>query len=99
MSDKMMQLVEDMWDELDGAKHYAEQAMAHKGMNSAGASTYAEMARQELVHFDNLHKMAVQELSNHAGEEHKAAALVWSWEHEKMMRRAAKIRAMLDMAK
>lgn len=99
MSDRMKKLVEDMWDELDGAKHYAEQAMAHKGMNSAGASMYAEMARQELAHFENLHKMAVQELSAHTGEDHKAVSMIWDWEHDKMMRRAAKIRAMLDMAK
>ena len=99
MSEHMMKLVEDMWEELEGAKHYAEMAVANKGIDGIKTGVYGDMAKQELTHFENLHKLAVQELNSHKGEEHHAAQMVWDWEHGKMMRRAAKIRAMLDMAK
>lgn len=97
MLEHMKELVEDMWEELEGACHYADKAMEAKGVDNGKVSTYTEMARQELTHFDNLHRMAAEKVAAHKGDAHIAA--VWDWEHGKMMRKAAKIRAMLEMAK
>lgn len=97
MFEHMKGLVEDMWEELEGACHYAEKAMEARDNDPGKASTYTEMSRQELAHFDNLHRMAAEKVSMHKGDTHIEA--VWDWEHGKMMRKAAKIRAMLEVAK
>lgn len=99
---EIKEIVEDIWEELEGAEHYAMKAIKEKGMDTNAMNKYAEMSRQELAHVDNLHKMAVDMINKHKAAGHEAPAAmqaVWDWEHDKMMRRAAKIRAMLDMAK
>ena len=93
-------IVENIRDELDGAEHYAMTAAKLKDLNSADSAAYADMARQELGHVDNLHKMAVRAI-----EKQRAAGVtppvamqaVWDWEHEKMMDRVARIKQLLAM--
>ena len=46
-----------MTDELEGAQKYAEKYIYYANSNPAWARTYAEMARQEVEHAKNLHKM------------------------------------------
>ena len=91
-------IVENIRDELEGAEHYAKVAAKLKPENATDASVYADMARQELGHVDNLHKMAVRAI-----EKQKAAGVVppasmkavWDWEHENMMDKVAKIKMLL----
>lgn len=93
-------IVENIREELEGAEHYAKIAAKMKVDNPADASVYADMAKQELNHVDNLHKMAVRAI-----EKQKAAGVnppaamqaVWDWEHEKMVDRTARIKALLSM--
>ena len=93
-------IVENIREELEGAEKYAKIAAKMKTEDSTGASVYAEMARQELGHVDNLHKMAIRAI-----EKQKAAGVVppasmqavWDWEHENMMEKTAKIRTLLAM--
>ena len=44
-------------EELEGAKKYAEKYIYYANSNPVWARTYAEMARQEVEHAKNLHKM------------------------------------------
>lgn len=93
-------IAEDIREEIDGAKHYAELAAKMKG--TMFADTYAEMARAELGHVDKLHNMAVQMIN-----EQKAKGIVppasmkavWDWEHDRMIDKVAQIKHILDMAK
>ena len=92
-------IAKDIREELEGAKHYAERAVMHKG-TSAG-NTYAEMARQELSHADKLHTLAVQMINEQKAKGIKppeAMQAVWDWEHERMIEETAHIRQLLDMA-
>ena len=92
-------IVENIREELDGAEHYAKTAAKLKDLNSADASAYAEMARQELGHVDNLHKMAVRAIEKQraSGVTPPAAMqAVWDWEHEKMIDRVSRIKALLS---
>lgn len=95
--EELKELVEDMWEELEGAEHYAGKAAHMKGVDTTRMNTYSDMARQELAHFDNLHKQGVKYMQEHAG--HAEMKFVWDWETGKLMRRAFKIRSMLDMVK
>ena len=99
---EIKELVEEIREELEGAKHYAEQSAKLKHTDMTRSETYAEMARQELSHVDKLHSMAVKKIEAQRESGHEAPAAmqaVWYWEHEKMIKCTAKIRAMLDMAR
>ena len=93
-------IVENIREELEGAEHYAKVAAKIKSDNPTDASVYAEMARQELGHVDNLHKMAVRAI-----EKQRATGAmvppsmqaVWDWEHEMMMDKVAHIKTLLAM--
>ena len=94
-------IVENIREELEGAEKYAKVAAKMKADNATDASVYAEMAKQELGHVDNLHKMAVRAI-----DKQKASGVVvpasmqavWDWEHEMMMDKVAHIKSLLSMA-
>lgn len=93
-------IVEDIREELEGAEHYAKVAAKMKSEDPTSSSVYAEMARQELGHVDNLHKLAVRAI-----DKQKASGVVppasmqavWDWEHEMMMDKVAHIKTLLAM--
>lgn len=93
-------IVEDIREELEGAEKYAKIAAKMKTEDSTNASVYAEMARQELGHVENLHKMAVRAIEKQraAGVMPPAAMqAVWDWEHENMVEKTARIKTLLNM--
>jgi hypothetical protein len=94
-------IVENIREELEGAEKYAKIATKMKATNSTDASVYADMARQELNHVDNLHKMAVRAIEKKKADgitPPAAMQAVWDWEHEKMMEEMARIKMLLSMA-
>ena len=93
-------IVKQIREELDGAEHYAKVAAKIKDTRSSDASTYAEMARQELGHVDGLHKMAVRLIEKAKADgtmTPPAMQAVWDWEHEQMIDRVAQIKSLLSM--
>lgn len=101
--DELKKLTGDIWDELDGAKHYALTSLHHRSKGDImNANTFASMARQELEHAENLHKMADRIVATAKAEDKMRGDLmetVWNWERDKMLNKSAKIRAMLDSSK
>ena len=60
---KIKKYVEEISDELNGAKHYMEKALEYKAMgNSDRYSGYKEMSIAELGHATRLHQYAVQDI-------------------------------------
>ena len=60
---KIKKYVEDIAEELDGAKHYMETALEYKAAgNNTRYTKYKEMSIQELGHAMNLHEFAVQDI-------------------------------------
>lgn len=96
------EIVEDIREELDGAKHYAEKAVKMHDTDREAAAAYADMARQELSHVDRLHGLAVKLINTQKANEVAvpvAMQAVWDWEHEHMIDTTMRIKALLDMAK
>lgn len=61
--ERIGELVDGIYDEVDGAERYAKRALKAKTDGEiAYAKTYSEMANQELGHADRLHDMAVSEI-------------------------------------
>ena len=63
---KIKKYVEDIAEELGGAKHYIETALEYKAMGdaigNARYSKYKELSMQELNHAQILHEFAVQDI-------------------------------------
>lgn len=98
---KIKRYVEEIADELDGAKRYIETALEYKAMgNSARYSKYKEMSVAEIGHATALHQFAVEDI-----EALKAVypeipqEMMDKWEHAHIdfVEKAAWIRQMQSM--
>ena len=97
--ERIGELVDGIYDEVDGAERYAKRALKAKTDGEiAYAKTYAEMANQELWHADRLHDMAVSEikLAEQQGREAPdGMRKVWDWEHGRIVDKTAAVRNLL----
>ena len=60
---KIKKYVDEIKEELEGAKHYIETALEYKAMgNTERYTKYKEMSIQELGHAMNIHEFAVQDI-------------------------------------
>ena len=60
---KIKKYVDDIKDELDGAKHYIETALEYKAMGDSDRySGYKAMSQAEIEHANRLHQYAVQDI-------------------------------------
>ena len=60
---KIKKYVDEIAEELDGAKHYIETALEYKALNDIDRyNRYKEMSAQELGHATALHDFAVQDI-------------------------------------
>lgn len=98
---KIQKYVDEIAEELDGAKNYIEKALECKAMgNTTRYAKYKEMSLAELGHASNLHEMAVQDI-----EQLKTVypeipqKMMDSWEHahKDYVEKAAWIKQMQSM--
>lgn len=81
-------IVDQIYDEVEGAENYYKCAKEYKEKNITIANTYIELAQVELTHVDKLHTIVVM-LINKAKELKKPIPTgmqeVWDWEHNKIV--------------
>lgn len=92
-------LVEEIKDELHGAKCYAKKATRYKTENPTMAKMYYDMANDELKHTDMLHVEAVRAIDKQRAVEKPPQYMLdrWDEEHKKYVDKSAKIKVMLQM--
>ena len=92
------ELVDHIKEEVEGAMEYANKYAEYKVLGSPRASTYRQMAYDELSHADKIHEFAVEEIQ-------KARAVMtppvemeekWNHEHKKFIEEVAKIKMILQ---
>ena len=92
--------VDDIDDEIDGARDYAEKYVECKSKGDmAKANLFKEMAQDELKHATYIHEMAVAEIAE-IGKVFKAPVEMeeaWEHAHKAYVERAAWVRQMLAM--
>lgn len=95
-------IIDQIYDELEGAEEYIECAMKEKNDHPNIANMYYEMSLMEMSHVDKLHS-AVVTLINEVkakGEEPPAHMMaIYEYEHEKIMEEATEIKVMQEMYK
>ncbi len=88
-------LIEMITDELDGAEHYAMCALKWKSEHPKVAQRLNELASVELTHVKTLHnevERMIEEYRAQVGEPPADMLAIYNYEHEKAIRRAAKIK-------
>jgi hypothetical protein len=97
---KIKKLIEDIEDELCGAKDYAEKYIEYKVKNdSTKATKYKEMANDELKHAMYIHDFAIHKIDELSKVYTPPVNMVDEWEHEhrEYVEKSAWIKQMLAM--
>lgn len=92
-------LVNMMQDELDGAENYALSALKYQNEHPKLAQRLNELAGVELQHLKALHTEAerlIEDYRNENGEPPKEMLAVYNFEHQKMIKKAAEVKTMID---
>lgn len=95
----IMKLVEMIDDELSGAKEYIRQAQHRKEEHPHLADTFAELAEEEMGHVAKLHDEVtrlISEVRQRDGEPPAAMMAIYDYEHQKQIKKAAKIKQMIS---
>lgn len=97
---KIIEKVIDMiQDELDGAEEYAECALKVKTEYPSLAKRFNELSQVEMQHFKILHtevEKLITDYREQNGEPPKEMLAIYNYEHEKAIKKAAEIKAMID---
>lgn len=92
-------LVDMIQDELDGAQEYALYALKVKAEHPNLAQKFNELASVEMQHSKILHSEAerlIEEYREENGEPPAGMLAIYNYEHEKLIKKAAEIRAYID---
>lgn len=95
-------LVENIREELEDVKKYADAAMRARMDDPSLANMYAELGIEEMKHAEKLHKSAVDLIDRtraNGKEAPPAMRAIWDYEHKVMIEEMAKARHMLEMAR
>lgn len=97
---KIKKLADEIMDELESAKEYAEEYLSYKAKdNGTWANRYKEMASDELKHADYLHERAGGEIEELRKAYTPPQDMLEKWEadHKRYIEKAAWIKQMLAM--
>lgn len=97
---KIKKLADEIMDELDSAKEYAEEYLSYKAKgNPEWAKRYDEMAEDELKHASYLHDRVTEEIEELRKVYTPPQEILEKWDadHKKYVEKAAWIKQMLAM--
>lgn len=63
MHNELLYFIMQIFEELDGAKHYIQRAIEEKAANPSRAKVFVEMSSSELNHAGNLYKMLEEDMN------------------------------------
>lgn len=96
---KILKLIDWMDDEIRMAEKYAEAAEhCAEEKKTSYVSTYTSMAKQELEHYDKLHRMLLDKIEEHSQDRavHDAIKQMYEYHHKEQTERVAEVRYMLS---
>lgn len=99
-----MKLIKDLSEmieeEIDGAEHYAKEALKYKETDPSLSQTFYEIAGVELEHVNMLHKQVVRIIEQHHkehGDPPVPMRAVYDYLHNKQIEEVAEVRHYLAM--
>lgn len=96
---KIKQLIDNIDEEIEGAKNYAECFLEKKAKGDQWASKFKDMANDELRHAMYLHDYTVQEIESLKKVYTPPVEMQEAWDkaHAKYVEKVAWIKKMLEM--
>ena len=97
---RIQELVDQIDEELESAKDYAEEYIDRKAKNDTNlASRFKQMATEELGHADTVHEIAVKEIDQLSRVYTPPVEMenTWKMAHKEYIEKAAWIKQMLTM--
>lgn len=95
-------IVENIRDELEDVKKYAEAAARTRMDDPEVSAVYADLGAEEIKHAERLHRTAVDLIEKERArgrEAPPAMRAIWDYEHKIMMEDMAKARHMLEISR
>lgn len=92
-------VVDMIKDELDGAENYAVCSMKWKQQYPKLAQRLNELAGVEMQHVKALHtevERLISDYQNEQGDPPEGMMAVWEYEHEKLIKKAAEVKSMIE---
>ena len=96
MSDSVIQLLDFVQEELEGADEYANLARHYKATDGALSKLYADIALQELTHVELFMHKASELYANEPKEPGHSDAHLWLWEAKRVEHWIARIKEKID---
>lgn len=92
MNDTIKKLFNEVFEELDGAEHYAHEAIRLHDIDKERSATFLEMSKQEVAHAEKLHDMIKREMAKHDMSANHALQEVYDWMRDRMLNYMAKVK-------
>lgn len=95
-------LLEQMDDELDGAREYAQRALHLKDEDRELAGVYVSLARTELDHYQKLYNQMTRIMTNYRsehGDMSRELQEFYDWQRTKTMNCMAEVKVLADSYK
>lgn len=96
------ELVDHIYEEINDACEYASQAIEAKNKDRTLGDTYINIAKEEMNHMNRLHEQVtrlIAERKTKAEEIPTGMSEIYEWEHEKIIREAAKVQVIIGLYK
>ena len=97
---KIKELCKNIHDEMDDAEKYMDFAMKYKDTDRTLADVYADLSSQEISHAEKLGSQVASQVNRMKQDNSNGlsnAQCIWTWEHEQMVEKLAKIRLLQDI--
>lgn len=98
----MKDLVEEIYEELEGAREYAENALRLRDKDKSLSEMYLGMAKEELGHMNRLHDQIVRIISEYRiknGEAPRGMEEIYEWQHKKIIQCSAEVKVLIESYK
>jgi rubrerythrin len=95
-------LVENIREELEDVKKYAEASARVKLEDPALANVYADLGMEEMTHAEKLHRAAVELIDKataNGREAPQAMRAIWDFEHKIMIEEMARAKHLLEISR
>ena len=93
MDSTIKEILDDLFDEVEGARHYAKWAMKVRDDDKELADAFSEMSKQEAIHAERLMTLGCRILKRPDVDDGSKA--VWSYAREKAAEMLGDAKAML----
>lgn len=96
------ELIDHIYEEINDACEYANQAIGTRDKDKALGDTYINIAKEEMNHMNRLHEQVTRLIAEQkvkAQDTPQGMIEIYEWEHEKIIKEAAEVQVIIGLYK